>query len=129
MSYVRNPSENNLNGVESVMSVLWHIVPSLDGVSFREIKVLLRREQCDAYLLLTANVMGCKKVVVHGPDLTSIPSQLPVQDDTIFEELLHESLDFFSIPEEARRGYILMDTKSGTLDHFWPGGLTCLLTL
>jgi protein unc-80 len=117
MSYVRSPNENNLNAVESVMSVLWHIVPSVEGISFRDIKAVLRREQCDAHLLLTANVPGAKKVVVHGPDLTSIPSQLPVQEDTQFEELLAESLDFFGIADADRKGYILTDSKTGRAHH------------
>lgn len=117
MSYVRNPNENNFNGVEAAMSVMWHIVPSVDGISFKDIKAVLRREQCDAHLLLTANVPGAKKVIVHGPDLTQIPSQIPVNEETQFIELLTESLDFFSIPVPERAGYILTDSKTGRVHH------------
>ncbi|XP_055352051.1 protein unc-80-like [Paramacrobiotus metropolitanus] len=70
--------------------------PSVDGISFKEIKTILRREQCDAHLLLTANVPGAKKVIVHGPDLTQIPRRSRQRGHPV-QELLTEALDFFSI--------------------------------
>jgi hypothetical protein len=34
---------------------------------FKELKQILRKEQCDASILLTANVPSAKKIIVHGP--------------------------------------------------------------
>lgn len=34
---------------------------------FKDLKQILRKEQCDASILLTANVPAAKKIVVHGP--------------------------------------------------------------
>jgi len=34
---------------------------------FKDLKQILRKEQCDGSILLTANVPSTKKVVVHGP--------------------------------------------------------------
>ena len=30
--------------------------------------------------MITANVPSAKKIVVHGPDLSSIPSQFPIHE-------------------------------------------------
>lgn len=48
---------------------------------FKDLKQILRKEQCDASVLLTANVPSAKKIIVHGPDEKdegSIPSQFPI---------------------------------------------------
>ena len=34
---------------------------------FKDLKQILRKEQCDASILLTANVPAAKKIIVHGP--------------------------------------------------------------
>lgn len=34
---------------------------------FKDLKQILRKEQCDASILLTANVPSTKKIIVHGP--------------------------------------------------------------
>lgn len=34
---------------------------------FKDLKQILRKEQCDGSILLTANVPSTKKVIVHGP--------------------------------------------------------------
>lgn len=34
---------------------------------FKDLKQILRKEQCDGSIMLTANVPSTKKVVVHGP--------------------------------------------------------------
>ena len=31
-------------------------------------------------ILISANVPSAKKIIVHGPDLTSIPSQFPIHE-------------------------------------------------
>ena len=34
-------------------------------------------------LMVTANVPSAKKLIVHGPDLSSIPSQFPIHEVSI----------------------------------------------
>lgn len=43
------------------------IVHSVHGIMFKDLKQILRKEQCDASILLTANVPSAKKIIVHGP--------------------------------------------------------------
>lgn len=43
------------------------VVHSVHGIMFKDLKQILRKEQCDGSILLTANVPSTKKVVVHGP--------------------------------------------------------------
>lgn len=82
---------------------------------FKDLKQILRKEQCDASILLTANVPSAKRIVVHGPqdpDAGGIPSQFPVQEDTQFCQILRESLEFFGIEESKHREYFLVDYKT-----------------
>lgn len=53
--------------VGSALSILWMVVHSVHGIMFKDLKQILRKEQCDASILLTANVPAAKKIVVHGP--------------------------------------------------------------
>lgn len=85
---------------------------------FKDLKQILRKEQCDALILLTANVPSAKKIIVHGPqdpDAGGIPSQFPVQEDTQFCQILRESFDFFGIDEVRQREYFLVDYKTREL--------------
>lgn len=43
------------------------VVHSVHGIMFKDLKQILRKEQCDASILLTANVPSAKKIIVHGP--------------------------------------------------------------
>lgn len=89
------------------------VVHSVHGIMFKDLKQILRKEQCDASILLTANVPSAKKIIVHGPeDEGGIPSQFPVQEDTQFCQLLRESLDFFGIEEKFHSQHFLVDYKS-----------------
>jgi hypothetical protein len=51
-------------------------------------------------------------LIIHGPDLSQIPTQLPIQEDTRFSFVMQESFEFFSIPESKRDKYFLFDVKS-----------------
>lgn len=46
------------------------VVHSVHGIMFKDLKQILRKEQCDASILLTANVPSAKKIIVHGPEGT-----------------------------------------------------------
>lgn len=50
---------------------LFKVVHSVHGIMFKDLKQILRKEQCDASILLTANVPAAKKIVVHGPRKSS----------------------------------------------------------
>lgn len=68
MFYVRSSHEASQTLVGSALSVLWMVVHSVHGIMFKDLKQILRKEQCDASILLTANVPSAKKIIVHGPD-------------------------------------------------------------
>ncbi|CAH2006087.1 unnamed protein product [Acanthoscelides obtectus] len=115
MFYVRTPHENGQQLIGSALSLLWMVVHSVHGIMFKDLKQILRKEQCDASILLTANVPSAKKIIVHGPqdpDAGGIPSQFPVQEDTQFYQILRESLDFFGIDENKHKEYFLVDYKT-----------------
>lgn len=64
--------------------------------------------------MITANVPSAKKIIVHGPDCGNggIPSQFPIHEDTQFQQILTDSLEFFNIPENEIDCYFLVDTKT-----------------
>ncbi|KZC08559.1 Protein unc-80 like protein, partial [Dufourea novaeangliae] len=115
MFYVRSPHEEGQKLIGTALSILWMVVHSVHGIMFKDLKQILRKEQCDASILLTANVPSAKKIVVHGPqepDAGGIPTQFPVQEDTQFSQILRESLEFFGIDESKRREYFFVDYKT-----------------
>lgn len=88
------------------------VVHSVHGIMFKDLKQILRKEQCDASILLTANVPSAKKIIVHAPDEGSIPSQFPVNEETQFLTILREGLDFFTIDEKMMNSHFLVDYKT-----------------
>ncbi|KAL1497693.1 hypothetical protein ABEB36_008611 [Hypothenemus hampei] len=115
MFYVRSNHEEGEQLIGSALSLLWMVVHSVHGIMFKDLKQILRKEQCDASILLTANVPSAKKIIVHGPqdpDAGGIPSQFPVQEDTQFCQILREALDFFGIEEDKQDEYFLVDYKT-----------------
>lgn len=64
--------------------------------------------------MITANVPSAKKIIVHGPDSASggIPSQFPIHEDTQFQQIFTDSLEFFNIEQELDH-YFLVDAKTG----------------
>ncbi|XP_059153938.1 protein unc-80 homolog isoform X2 [Physella acuta] len=112
MFYVRTPCEGGQDAISGALSLLWLCIPSVEGIYFKDLKQTLKKEQCDPYLLVSASVASAKKILVHGPDLSSIPSQLPIHEDTQFYQILQESLEFFNIPENQHDSHFLVDTKT-----------------
>ncbi|VDM36879.1 unnamed protein product [Toxocara canis] len=114
MYYVRSPCEGSDKAIAMALSVTWLIAPHVHGLYFKDLKQTLKKEQCDQALMITANVPSAKKIIVHGPDSGSggIPSQFPIHEDTIFQQLLTDSLEFFNIPENEVEYYFLVDTKT-----------------
>lgn len=117
MFYVRTPQTYGQEAIAGALALLWQIVPSVEGIYFKDLKQTLKKEQCDPHIMVSANVPSAKKIIVHGPDLTSIPSQFPVHEDTQFNVVLQDSLDFFNIPEDEQNSYFLVDTKSNQIHN------------
>lgn len=117
MHHVRTPYEDSQEIIASVMSIIWLIVPDVFGLFLKDLKQVLRKEQCDATILITANVPSAKKIIVHGPDASSIPSQFPIHEDTQFSQILTDSLDFFGIDERQHNEYFLVDTKTNQIHN------------
>ncbi|XP_063871430.1 protein unc-80 homolog isoform X10 [Scylla paramamosain] len=115
MLYTRNPQQSSQEYISAALSILWTVVPSIQGILFKDIKQIFRKEQCETALLVTANVPSEKKIEVVAPgelDVGAIPSQFPIQEDTQFCQILQESLDFFGIPENDHKSYFLVDEKT-----------------
>ncbi|XP_014671826.1 PREDICTED: protein unc-80 homolog [Priapulus caudatus] len=117
MFHVRAPVEGSQEAIAISLSLLWQIVPDVQDVFFKELKQTLKREQCDAMIMLTASVPSAKKIIVHGPDLTSIPSQFPIHEDTQFGQILQDSIDFFNVDDEHAGDYVLVDAKTHQLHN------------
>ncbi|OQR76167.1 protein unc-80-like, partial [Tropilaelaps mercedesae] len=121
MFYVRSPCEGYSELIAAALSALWLVVPSVYGLYLKDLKQVLRKEQCDSALLITANVPSAKKIIVHGrfqrrqDDPGGIPSQFPIHEDTLFQHILQDSLDFFGIEENQQHCYFLVDTKTNAM--------------
>lgn len=117
MFYIRAPVEGATELIANAISILWLVVPSVHGLYLKDLKQVLRKEQCDATLLITANVPSAKKIIVHGPDAGGIPSQFPIHEDTQFLHILQDSLDFFGIEENQHNCFFLVDTKTNQMHN------------
>ncbi|KAI6188392.1 Protein unc-80 [Aphelenchoides besseyi] len=119
MFYVRTPCEGSDKSMGLALSVIWLVTPYVHGLYFKDLKQTLKKEQCDQALMITANVPSAKKIIVHGPDSSSggIPSQFPIHEDTQFQQILTDSLDFFNIPEDELDHYFLVDSKTGFIHN------------
>lgn len=117
MHHVRSPTEDSQEIIASVMSFIWLIVPEVHALFLKDLKQILRKEQCDSTILITANVPAAKKIIVHGPDAALIPTQFPIHEDTQFSQILTDSLDFFGIDEQQHNEYFLVDTKTSQIHN------------
>ena len=123
MFYVRHPREKGLELIGQALATLWMVVHSVQGIMFKDLKQILRKEQVDASILLTANVPAAKKIIVHGPqgpEEGGIPSQFPLGEDVQFIQILREAQDFFGIDEEHAKEYFVVDHRtSNLLSHLY----------
>ncbi|KAM3722777.1 Protein unc-80 [Dirofilaria immitis] len=119
MHYVRSPCEGSDQAIAMALSIIWLIIPHVHGLYFKDLKQTLKKEQCDQALMITANVPSAKKIIIHGPDSSSggIPSQFPIHEETQFQQLLKDSLEFFNIPESDSPYYFLIDTKTNLVHN------------
>uniref|UniRef100_A0ACB8G170 Protein unc-80 n=1 Tax=Sphaerodactylus townsendi TaxID=933632 RepID=A0ACB8G170_9SAUR len=117
MYFVRTPCEWGMDAISATLTFLWEVVGYVEGLFFKDLKQTMKKEQCEVKLLVTASMPGTKTLVVHGQNECDIPTQLPVHEDTQFEALLKECLEFFNIPEAQSSNYFLMD-KRWNLIHY-----------
>ncbi|KAI2663401.1 hypothetical protein H4Q32_011921 [Labeo rohita] len=106
-----------MDAISATLTFLWEVVGYVEGLFFKDLKQTMKKEQCEVKLLVTASMPGTKTLVVHGQNECDIPTQLPVHEDTQFEALLKECLEFFNIPEARSANYFLMD-KRWNLIHY-----------
>ncbi|XP_078260328.1 protein unc-80 homolog isoform X2 [Rhinoraja longicauda] len=117
MYFVRTPCEWGMDAISATVTFLWEVVVYVEGLFFKDLKQTMKKEQCEVKLLVTASMPGTKTLVVHGQNECDIPTQLPVHEDTQFEAVLKECLEFFNIPEAQSNHYFLMD-KRWNLFHY-----------
>ncbi|RNA13665.1 hypothetical protein BpHYR1_016285 [Brachionus plicatilis] len=115
MFFVRTSSDTSQEAIASIQTIIWRIATYVNGIVFKDLKQTLRKEQCDPSLLVTANVPSAKKLIVHGPDLSQIPNQFPIYDNTQFSFIIQESFGFFKIPESKRDRFYLFDIKTNQI--------------
>uniref|UniRef100_A0A914HFS7 Uncharacterized protein n=1 Tax=Globodera rostochiensis TaxID=31243 RepID=A0A914HFS7_GLORO len=119
MFYVRTPGEGSDRSLALALSMCWLVVPFVHGLYFKDLKQTLKKEQCDQAIMVTANVPSAKKVIVHGPDSQQggIPTQFPVLEDTQFQHLLADSIEFYNISAEEADQHFLYDPKTFMLHN------------
>ncbi|XP_072274669.1 protein unc-80 homolog isoform X5 [Pyxicephalus adspersus] len=117
MYFVRTPCEWGMDAISATLTFLWEVVGYVEGLFFKDLKQTMKKEQCEVKLLVTASMPGTKTLVVHGQNECDIPTQLPVHEDTQFEALLKECLEFFNIADSQAANYFLMD-KRWNLTHY-----------
>ncbi|KAG9510770.1 Protein unc-80-like protein, partial [Fragariocoptes setiger] len=113
--YIRCPVENSQRLIADTLSVLCLVVPSVYGLFLKDLKQILRKEQCDHNLLITANVPAAKKIIIHGSDSSGIPSQFPIDESTQFYHILVDSLEFFGIERSRHNEYFLVDARTAQM--------------
>lgn len=47
MYNIRSPGEGSHEAVSSIMTLIWRVVSSVNGIVFKDLKQTLRKEQCD----------------------------------------------------------------------------------
>jgi hypothetical protein len=57
-------------------------------------------------------VPSAKKLIVHGPDLSQIPTQYSIEDNTQFSFIMQEGLDFFGVSDSKKDKHFLFDIKT-----------------
>ncbi|CAF3964235.1 unnamed protein product, partial [Rotaria sp. Silwood2] len=115
LSMVRSPLDGSQELIANGLALLWQIIPYLHGLVLKDLKQILRKEQAEMLILVTGNIPSTKKVIIHGPDVSQIPTQAIISDDTQFSNVLQEALEFFGIPDLKRDRYYLVDVKTGQI--------------
>ncbi|XP_071950483.1 protein unc-80 homolog isoform X2 [Antedon mediterranea] len=111
----RTPHSGASEAIANALSIIWRIIPYVVGVTFKDLKQTLKKEQCDPTVLISANVPYAKKVIIHGPDESDIPTQLPVNEDMQFHQILEDCLEFYHISPDQQSCHFLVDKKTNQM--------------
>ena len=112
LSMVRSPLDGSQELIIAGLTLLWQIIPYVHGLVLKDFKQSLRKEQAEMMILITGNIPSTKKVIIHGPDVSQIPTQAIISEETQFLNVLQEALEFFGIPDSKRDRYYLVDVKT-----------------
>lgn len=47
MYNMRSPAEGSQEAISSILTLIWRVVNSVNGIIFKDLKQTLRKEQCD----------------------------------------------------------------------------------
>lgn len=112
VSMIRSPLEGAQDLILAGLTLLWQIIPYLHGLVLKDLKQILRTEQAEMMILVTGNLPSAKRVIIHGPDASQIPTQALIAEDTLFSHVFQEAVEFFGIPESKRDQSYLIDIKT-----------------
>ncbi|CAF0857757.1 unnamed protein product [Adineta steineri] len=112
LSMSRSPIDGSQELFIAGLTLFWQIIPFVHGLILKDLKQILRKEQAEMMILITGNIPSTKKIIIHGPDASQIPTQAIISEDTQFTNVLQEALEFFGIPESKRDQYHLIDIKT-----------------
>ncbi|CAF0814942.1 unnamed protein product [Rotaria sordida] len=112
LNMVRSPLDGSQELIVNGLTLLWQIIPYLHGLVLKDLKQILRKEQAEMLILVSGNIPSTKKVIIHGPDVSQIPTQAIISEDTQFSNVLQEALEFFGISNLKRDQYYLIDIKT-----------------
>ncbi|XP_048588212.1 protein unc-80 homolog isoform X2 [Nematostella vectensis] len=112
MYYARTNKPGAQDSVALVLSLTWELVPSVKGLFLKDIKQCLKKEHCDAAMLIFANVPGAKKLAVTCCNTESMSEKIPVNEEMTFSKVISYLRTRFNLNE---RDLWLIDTKSKQL--------------
>ena len=127
MSLIRNTDQYENERINQLIMILESVLPYVYGITMKQLKNTLRKEQCEMSIFLTSSSNGIKKITCFGPDEFLIPHQIEITNEAYtFRDLLKEGIDFYRLYPTENKEFFLKDTRLGKLlnpdglvrDHF-----------
>ena len=66
MTLMRSSDKHQGLRINQMMPILDGILPSIHGITLKQIKTTLRKEQCDTTILVSSSITGTKKITCFG---------------------------------------------------------------
>ena len=139
MSLIRNADQYESERINQLIMILESVLPHVYGITMKQLKNTLRKEQCEMSIFLTSSSNGIKKITCFGPDEFLIPHQIEINNEAYtFRDLLKEGIEFYRLYPTENKEFFLKDTRLGKLlnpgvlvrDHFLARkGMTPQVTL
>lgn len=51
MFFVRSSTDSSQEAISSILTIIWRIASSVNGIVFKDLKQTLRKEQCDVNII------------------------------------------------------------------------------